>query len=374
MRPLWITNDLPPRAGGIEQFVGNLLARGPVDQTVVVGPANEEAAGHDAQLPYEVVRRPGRVLPTRSTRRAVAEVAARHRPDVVVLGAMWPLGELARWLAREVAPVVAISHGHEAGLVSTGLGPLVRRATRGIDTVTTISDYTEGLLAPWSKAGRIVRVPPGVDVEVFHPGLDGSHLREAWGVPAGAPVVGCVSRLVRRKGQDALLRVWPEVRRRHPDAWLVLAGEGPLGDDLRTAARDLGPDANVVLPGRLAWADLPAAYAAFDVFAMPCRTRLRGLDVEGLGIVYLEAQAVGRPALAGRSGGAPETVRDGETGLVIDGDDDTALVAALDRLLGDPAERRRMGEAGRDHATTRWSWDVIASRFHDVLADAAARG
>ncbi len=372
LRVLWITNDLPPRAGGIEQFVGNLLRRGDAAQTVVIGPANDEGPAHDATLPWQVVRLPGKVLPTRATRRRIAEVAARHRPDVVVLGAMWPLGELATWLRREVAPVVALSHGHEAGLVSTKLGLLVRRATRGIHTLTTISDYTEDLLRPWSRAQHIVRVPPGVDVEQFHPGLDGAELRASWGVPAEAVVVGCLSRLVDRKGQDTLLRIWPELQRRHPDAWLVLAGVGPLEEDLRAATEALGPQAQVVLPGRVSWDDLPRSYAAFDLFAMPCRTRLRGLDVEGLGIVYLEAQAVGVPVVAGNSGGAPETVVDGTTGLVVDGDDDADVLRAVDTLLGDPDRRAAMGVAGRQHAQDHWSWDVIAARFSEVLHNAAA--
>src|SRR5690606_31702391 len=149
------------------------------------------------------------------------------------------------------------------------LGPLVRRATRGLAALTTISDWAEDRLAPHVRAERVVRVPPGVDVTRFHPGVDGRDLRARWGVPPEAPLVGCVSRLVPRKGQDVLLEVWPEVRRRHPQAWLVLVGEGPLADDLGRDAAALGAEAGVVLPGRVAWDELPAAHAAADVFAMP---------------------------------------------------------------------------------------------------------
>lgn len=371
VRRLWLTNDLPPRAGGIEQFVGNLLARGPADDTVVVGPANPDGLAHDRDLAYEVVRADGRVLPTPAIRRLVADVAARHRPDVVVLGASWPLGELGGWLERHVAPVVALSHGHEAGLVSTRLGWLVRRATRDLTVLTTISDYTEELLRPHVRADRIERIPPGVDVDTFHPDLDGSDLRAAWGIPADATVVGCLSRLVDRKGQDTLVRVWPRIAAEHPDAWLAVVGEGPLAEELAEQVTAQGPASRVVLPGRVAWEDLARAYAAFDVFAMPCRTRLGGLDVEGLGIVYLEAQAVGVPAIAGTSGGAPETVRPGVTGLVVDGRDDDQVVDAIRGLLADPSKREAMGRAGRDHAVASWSWDVIARRFEDVLASAA---
>lgn len=371
MRTLWITNDLPPRAGGIEQFVANLLARIEPDQTLVVGPAHPEAATHDARVGHEVHRLSGSVLPTPATRRIVRELAARHQPDVIVLGACWPLGEMAAALDRDVAPVVAISHGLEAGLATVGLGRLVGRATRGVTTLTTISDYTEGHLVKHERSGGMVRVPPGVDVDVFHPGVDGASMRATWGVPPGALLVGCISRLVDRKGQDTLLRVWPRVAAAHPDAWLVLAGVGPREARLRAMAASLRPDAHVVLPGRVPWEHLASAHAALDVFAMPCRTRLAGLDVEGLGIVYLEAQAVGVPVIAGRSGGAPEAVVDGVSGLVVDGANDDEVVEAVVALLDDPARRASMGAAGRANVLAKWSWEVIAQRFRGVLAAAA---
>lgn len=365
MRVLWLTNDLPPRAGGIQQFVANLLQRVHPQTTVVVGPAEDGAATYDDTVPWRTVRAPGALLPTPRTLRLVRQVAREHRPDVIVLGASWPLGELGRALARDPAvPVVALSHGLEAGLAGVGLGHLIRRATRDLAAVTTISAYTETRLRPHLAAPRVERIPPGVDVELFHPGIDAAALRRRWEIPDGAPLVGCISRLVPRKGQDVLLEVWPEVQRRHPDAWLAIVGTGPLEDDLRRQAAGL---ANVVITGRLEWADLPAAYAALDVFAMPCRTRLAGTDVEGLGIVYLEAQACGIPAIAGRSGGAPEAVRDGETGLVVDGRDRPAVTSAIAELLDDPARRAAMGEAGRRWVEQVWSWEAIADRFRALL-------
>jgi phosphatidyl-myo-inositol dimannoside synthase len=369
VRVLWLTNDLPPRTGGIQQFVGNLLDRVHPASTCVVGPGGQDGAeAHDRRQPYRTVRAPGAVLPTPAIRRLAVTLGRDHRPDVVVLGASWPLGELAPALGRELGvPVVALSHGLEAGLAAVGLGRLVRRATRGLAALTTISDWTEERLRPHLRAERVLRVPPGVDVTRFHPAVDGTHLRDAWGVPSTVPLVGCVSRLVPRKGQDRLVEVWPEVRRRHPDAWLALVGEGPSGDDLAREMAHLGPGAQVVLPGRVPWDELPAAHAAADVFAMPCRTRWFGTDVEGLGIVYLEAQAVGRPAIAGSSGGAPEAVLDGRTGTVVDGDDRRALVAALDRWLGDPQGRVAAGRAGRAFVEESWSWDTIADRFAGLL-------
>lgn len=369
MRTLWVTNDLPPRAGGIEQFLGNLLERTWPQDALVVGPANDEAPDHDAGVDWAVERLDAGVWPTPSTLRAVRDAARRHRPDVIVLGASWPLGELARWLADDPGvPVVAISHGLEAGLAGVGLGRVVGRTTRHLAALTTISDFTEDRLAPHTRC-PVRRVPPGVDVDRFHPDVDGGHLRADWGVPAGAPLVGCVSRLVPRKGQDTLLEAWPALHARHPDAWLAIVGTGPLEEDLRARAAGLQ---NIVVTGAVAWDDLPAAHAAFDVFAMPCRTRLLGTDVEGLGIVYLEAQACGVPVVAGDSGGAPETVVPGRTGTVVDGRRAGPLVAAVDGLLSDADRRATWGGAGREHAVAKWSWDAIAARFHDVLRGAVA--
>jgi phosphatidyl-myo-inositol dimannoside synthase len=369
MRVLWLTNDLPPRAGGIQQFIANLLDRVHPDETVVIGPAGgAEAAEHDAAQLYRTVRAPGVVLPTRATTRLAVDVARRHDAQVIVLGATWPLGELAPTLHRVLGiPIVALSHGLEAGLARPGAGHLVRRATRGLAAVTAITAWTEQRLAPYVRAGRLERLPPGVDVSRFTPQVDGRGQRAAWGVPEEATLLGCISRLVPRKGQDALVEVWPEVRRRHPDAWLALVGEGPSERRLRRDVARLGPEARIVMPGRVPWPDLPASYAALDVFAMPCRTRLAGTDVEGLGIVYLEAQACGVPAIAGRSGGAPEAVQDGVTGSVVDGRDPRDLLAAIDRWVSDSSRRRQAGTAGVAWTHDRWSWTAIAERFTTLL-------
>lgn len=366
MRVLWVTNDLPPRSGGIEQFVHNLLVRVHPETTVVLGPAREGAAEHDAAAPYTVVRSDGPVRPGRAIRGRIEQLVADHRPEVVVLGASWPLGELAPWIDQRLdLPTVALTHGLEAGLTRVGLGVLVRRATRGLAAATTISDFAEQAMGTNLAAARVERVPPGVDVATFTPGRSGAAaLRRRWGVPVDAPLVGCISRLVRRKGQDVLLEAWPSVQATHPGAWLVVVGTGPLEERLTGTARALP---QVIVAGEASWAELPDAYAALDVFAMPCRTRLCGTDVEGLGIVYLEAQACGVPVVAGRSGGAPEAVEDGTTGLLVDGRDPEAVAGAIRDLLDDPARAAAMGAAGRAWVEERWSWTGIAERFRDLL-------
>jgi phosphatidylinositol alpha-1,6-mannosyltransferase len=181
------------------------------------------------------------------------------------------------------------------------------------------------------------------------------------------PVGVCVSRLVARKGQDVLLAGWPRVLARHPGARLLLVGGGPSEASLRRAVARLGLERSVVLTGAVAADQLPAYYAAGDVFAMPCRTRRAGLDVEGLGMVFLEAAACGRPVVAGTSGGAPEAVQDGVTGHVVDPRSPEVVADAINGLLADPARAAAMGKAGRAWVERRWSWTQIAGTFAQLL-------
>ena len=373
MKVLWVTNDLPPRAGGIQQFVANLLSRIHPADTVVIGPGDPaEHAQHDERLPYRVVRAGGAVVPTRRTRRLVMDEARRHGAQVIVLGAAWPLGELARHLRRELGiPVVALSHGLEAGLVHAGLGHLSARATRELTVVTTISRFTAVELDGAVRC-PVRPISPGVDVDRFHPQVSGRRMRASWGIPDDALVVGCVSRLVSRKGQDALVRAWRRIGPADPRAWLVIVGDGPRREALRRQIAALGPDARVVLAGGVAWDDLPATYAALDLFAMPCRTRWRGIDVEGLGMVYLEAQACGVPVIVGDSGGAPETVREGVTGSVVDGRDVPAIAEVLTTWLGGARVRSEAGDRARQWALARWSWTSIAREFSALLDEVVA--
>lgn len=375
-RVAWVTNDLPPHSGGIQQFVASLLTRTADPSTLVLGPAapadrSAAAETFDASGPWRTRRAPGRVLPTASSARWLTARLAEHRPDVVVIASVWPLGRLAGAIGRAAgAPVLGITHGAEAGLAAGPARGLLRAVARDVDLLTVISDHTA------DAVGRVLDVPlerlsPGVDPDRFAAEAHAQAavaLRARWGVPADAPVVGCVARLVARKGQDVLLDVWPEVRRARPDAHLVLVGEGSLRARLaRRAARVDG--AHVV--GPVTWDELPAAYAALDLFAMPVRTRLAGLDVEGLGISMLEAQAAGRPVVTGRSGGAPETVRDPRAGSVVDGRDAREVAAALVRWLDDAEGRTAVRTLGPELARA-WSWDTVAERF-DTLVDGLVR-
>ncbi|WP_433255273.1 glycosyltransferase family 4 protein [Streptosporangium sp. CA-135522] len=366
-RALIVTNDFPPRAGGIQSFVHGLAACRPPDSVVVYAPRWPGCDGFDARQPYPVVRHPtSLMLPTREVARRAAELVARFKCDTVVFGAAAPLGLLGpRLRAAGADRVVMITHGHEASWAQV---PLARRLLARIgdhaDVVTYLGDYTRRRLARVIPAGKLVRLAPGVDTAVFRPDADGGGVRAALGL-ADRPVVVCLSRLVPRKGQDVLLRAWPRVLRAVPDAVLLLVGGGPYRGTLERLARPLGN--SVRIAGPVPSASLPAYLAAGDVFAMPCRTRLGGIDVEGLGIVYLEASASGLPVVAGSSGGAPDAVLQGETGLVVDGASPAEVAGALIGLLADPARARAMGERGREWVTREWDWALVADRFTRLL-------
>lgn len=369
-RTLVVTNDFPPRQGGIQTFVAALLDRLPPEDLVVLASTSPGAAEHDAGLPYRVVRLPtAMMLPTPRAARVAAGLVREHRVETVVFGAAAPLGLLAPGLRRAGARrTLGITHGHETGWVALPVGrQLLQRIARDVDVLTYISAYTRGRLAPALGARTELRqLPPGVDVTRFHPGADGSTVRQRHGLGSG-PVVVCVSRLVHRKGQDVLIDAWPAVLADHPAARLLLVGGGPDEARLRRRAAERGVSGSVVLTGAVAPASLPEHYAAGDVFAMPCRTRRGGLDVEGLGMVYLEAAACGKPVVAGTSGGAPEAVRDGVTGHVVDPRSPAAVAAAVGGLLADPVGAAAMGAAGRAWVQERWSWESIGETFAGLL-------
>lgn len=359
-RVLLVTNDFPPTIGGIQSYLRDFLGTLPPDQVMVFASTQnaDDAASYDRDLPYRVVRWPRRVmLPTPATARAMQEIIRREGIDTVWFGAAAPLGLLGKAArAAGASRVIVTTHGHEVGWsMLPGARRVLRRIGDNADVVTYISDYTlRRFRRAFGPHPQFRHLPSGVDTDWFRPADR----------PAGPPTVVCVSRLVPRKGQDMLLRVWPRILDRHPDARLRIVGSGSYENTLRQLAAPLG-DA-VEFTGPLTTTALRDALAAADVFAMPARTRGKGLDVEGLGIVYLEAQACGIPVIAGDSGGAPETVTP-ETGIVVDGRREDELATALLTLLDDPQLAADMGQAGRRYARTEWSWDIMGARLRDIL-------
>jgi phosphatidylinositol alpha-1,6-mannosyltransferase len=304
------------------------------------------------------------------TRKAAA-LLRRYGCSSVWFGAAAPLGLMAPALREAGARrLVGTTHGHEAGWARLPASrQLLRRIGEGTDTLTYLGEYTRSRIAPAlteRAAARMVRLPPGVDEKTFHPASGGAVVRARLGL-ADRPVVVCVSRLVPRKGQDTLILAMPRILREIPDAALLIVGGGPYRGELEKLAERTGVAAAVRFTGPVPWQELPAHYGAGDVFAMPCRTRRGGLDVEGLGIVYLEASATGLPVVAGDSGGAPDAVLDGETGWVVAGGSPRQSADRVLTLLRDPDLRRRMGKRGRQWVEESWRWDLLAERLKSLL-------
>jgi phosphatidyl-myo-inositol dimannoside synthase len=372
-RTLIVTNDFPPRQGGIQSFVYELACRLDTGQLTVYAPKWDGDAAFDAAAPFEVIRhRTSLMIGGPEVRRRAAEIARSRKAEAVIFGASAPLGLITPVLRQAgVQRAIAITHGHEAGWAALpGARQLLRQIGERTDVMTYLGEYFRVRLASAltpGAAARMARLHPGVDAGVFRPDPGArQQIRDRYEL-ADRPVVVCVSRLVPRKGQDTLLRAWPAVLRRFPEAVLLIVGDGPYAADLRRLAARTGIDGSVRFTGAVPQAELPAHYAAGDVFSMPCRTRRGGLDVEGLGIVYLEASAAGLPVVGGDSGGAPDAILDGETGYVVGGRDVSGLAARLTALLDDPAGARAMGEKGRAWVERDWSWDAAAARLHSLI-------
>ncbi|MCU1593050.1 MAG: glycosyl transferase group 1 [Frankiales bacterium] len=365
MRTLVVTNDFPPRPGGIQAYVHSLATRQPDGEVVVYASTWKGSAAFDAAQPFPVIRNPTSVLlPTPSVLRETRALARSEGCDRVWFGASAPLGLLAGGLGLRA---VASTHGHEvmwAGL--PGSRQLLHRIGRHLDVATFLGEYTRARLAGVFDGVRMERLPTGVDTTLFRPGAGGEQVRTRLGL-SDRPVIVCVSRLVPRKGQDVLIRALPLVQKEIPDAALLLVGGGPHSGHLHQLAAASGVADDVVLTGSVPWEELPAHYDAGDVFAMPCRSRFAGLEVEGLGIVFTEASATGLPVVAGRSGGSPDAVLDGVTGTIVDGTSVTEVATAVVGYLADRERSRAVGAAGREWVVREWQWDVLARRLRTLL-------
>ncbi|QNG18505.1 glycosyltransferase family 4 protein [Rhodococcus triatomae] len=372
-RTLLVTNDFPPRPGGIQSYLSAFARQLPAEELVVYAPRwrGDSHVRYDAQQPFRIVRHPTTLmLPTPAVARRAARLVAEHDCGTVWFGAAAPLALLAPAVRRAGAGcVVASTHGHEVGW---SMLPVARSALRRIgentDVTTYVSKYTRGRFASaFGARAALEHLPPGVDTERFRPDAGArAELRHRYGL-GNRPTVLCLSRLVPRKGQDVLIRALPQIRAAVDGTVLVIVGGGPYEERLRSLVRSTGMDEHVVFTGTVPSAELAAHHTIADVFAMPCRTRGGGLDVEGLGIVFLEASATGVPVVAGTSGGAPEAVRQNETGVVVDGRSVDAVAREVSALLADPDRAAAMGAAGRAWIEREWRWDVLGARLQRLL-------
>jgi phosphatidylinositol alpha-1,6-mannosyltransferase len=370
---LLVTNDFPPRVGGIQRTLEALWRELPPERVGVFCPDWDGAAAYDAGAPFRIFRQPERFLwPTSRIAGRIEDAARAMGAEVLLFGATYPLALLGPRLADRGLPYLSAAHGFEYWLsIAPGTHALVRHAT---SRATRVPVLCSAFIARTVRTAVPRSVPvsvlyPGADVTRFRPDLVTDDIRDALGVGA-SPLIVCVSRLVARKGQDTLIRAMPAIRRRVPDAALAIVGGGPGEDRLRAMAAEL-PAGVVAFSGQVAEEDLPRYYAAGDVFAMPCRTRLGGLEVEGWGNVFIEAAACGKPVVVGDSGGARESLVDGETGLLVDGTRVETVADAVGSLLADPERARAMGTAGRERVLRAHTWPAIAARLASWLGEAA---
>ena len=374
-RTLVITNDFPPRPGGIQTFGYEIVRRFNPDSVTVLTSNWEGAAEFDAAQNFKVIRADTQtLLPSKSTLDMAREIVVSENITRVLFGAAAPLGLLASPLRKlGVKNIVGMTQGHETGWAMTpGTRQALRKIGNDTDFLTYISEYTHKKiskdLSP-QAAAKMRRIVPGVDITEFSPTNQsaGNQLRANLGW-LERPVIVCVSRLMARKGQDELIRALPEIQLTAPEASLIIVGEGPYRKYLERLVTKLELENFVHLTGKVSQGYLSKWYAAGDVFAMPCRTRMGGWDVEGLGIVFLEGSATGLPVVVGDSGGAVDAVIDGETGFLVDGRDTKTIAARLAFLLANPDAAKSMGQAGRNWVTSEWTWDQSFRKLDGLLS------
>ena len=372
---LFVTNDFGPRAGGIETFIIGLIQRRPFGQTIVYTSFQENSAQFDADwlanYGVRVIRDRSKILlPTPRVALHLRGIIKKEGITTAAFGAAAPLGLLSASMKRAgVVRTVALTHGHEVWWAKVfPFNLLLRRIGSTVDVLTYLGEFTRKAI---SKAlsvraqSAMVKIAPGIDVEHFI-STDASSLRESLGL-ADKKVIVSVGRLVHRKGQDHLIEAMPEILKNVPRAHLLLVGEGPYREHLQNLVHQLKLESSVTFIGRIQYQDLPMYICVGDIFAMPSRSRLMGLEVEGLGIVYLEASSCGLPVLAGDSGGAPDAVIQNETGLVVSGTDNKEIASAAVALLTNLEASQKMGTVGRQWIVDNWRWEIWSKAFEELL-------
>jgi phosphatidylinositol alpha-1,6-mannosyltransferase len=372
---LFVTNDFGPRAGGIETFIIGLIQRRPFGQTIVYTSFQENSERYDADwltnYGVRVIRDRSKILlPTPRVAFHLRNIVKSEGITTAAFGAAAPLGLLSASIKRAgVRRTVALTHGHEVWWAKVfPFNLLLRRIGSTVDVLTYLGEFTRNAISHGltvQAQQSMVKIAPGIDVDHFLP-TDASALRKSLGLTEKKVIVS-VGRLVHRKGQDRLIEAMPEILKTVSNAHLLLVGEGPHRDHLQKLIQKHRLEGSVTLIGRIDYKDLPLYICVGDIFAMPSRSRLMGLEVEGLGIVYLEASACGLPVLAGNSGGAPDAVVQNETGLVVNGTDKKEIADAAIELLTKVDLSKKMGTAGRQWIVENWRWEIWSRSFEDLL-------
>lgn len=375
-KTLFVTNDFGPRAGGIETFIIGLIERLPKLSIIVYTSAQEQTQDYDAawlkDYGVEVIRDKAKILlPTPRVSRAVATIVRQRGIKRVAFGAAAPLAWMSSTLRKAGAQrIVALTHGHEVWWAKVfPFNLILRRIGTTTDSLTYLGDFTRSAISKAltaKSAAAMQKIAPGIDVDHFT-SVDATALRRSLGLGEKKVIVS-VGRLVHRKGQDFLIKSMPQITKQVPNAHLLLVGQGPYRAHLEKLVIKLCLQKNVSFIGRIQYKDLPGYICVGDIFAMPSRSRFGGLEVEGLGIVYLEASSCGLPVIAGASGGAPDAVIEGVTGFVVDGTNTNQIADRTIQLLSDENLCQEMGSAGRAWIEKEWRWQIWASKFSQLLS------
>jgi len=373
---LVITNDFGPRTGGIETFVMGLLERIVNHKVVVFTSEQGDTSEYDQQwlkkFGVQVIRDRSKILlPSLRVAKRAKEIAQMHNIEILVFGAAAPLALMAPKLRKAgIKKIIALTHGHEvwwARIFPFNLA--MKRIGNSVDHLTYLGEFTRQAISrslSQKSIDSMVKIAPGIDTSHFSPQADATQRRTELGL-ADKKIIISVGRLVHRKGQDKLIEAFPTIVREIPNAHLLIVGEGPYRGYLEKSVEKLSLKENVTFVGRIFYNDLPSYLSASDVFVMPSRSRFFGLEVEGLGIVYLEASACAIPVVAGISGGAPDAVQEGITGLCIDGTNVAQIAEAVVHICSDSKRATKMGLAGRNWVIEQWQWEIWSKQFNSLL-------
>jgi phosphatidylinositol alpha-1,6-mannosyltransferase len=372
---LFVTNDFGPRAGGIETFIIGLIERRAFASTIVYTSAQANSQDYDQmwerKYGVKVIRDSSRILlPTPRVARRISALIKAEEISVAAFGAAAPLGLLAHSMKRSgIVRIVALTHGHEVWWAKVfPFNLLLRRIGTGVDSLTYLGEYTRQMISrPLTQSAKsaMIKIAPGIDTDHFSP-RNSDNLRQSLQL-SQKKVIVCVARLVHRKGQDKLIDAMPSILESISNAHLLIVGQGPYQSKLVKRVKKLGLEESVTFVGRINYEKLPEYICVGDLFAMPSRSRFGGLEVEGLGIAYLEASACGLPVIAGSSGGAPDAVVDGKSGVVVNGTDITAIAKTVIKFLRDPEGSRQMGQFGRNWVVEKWRWEIWSQAFERLL-------
>ena len=371
---LLVTNDFGPRSGGIETFILGLLEKLDGSQISIYTSAQPGDGEFDEELARKfklaIYRDKSKILlPSPRVIREVKRVMKLHGSQIVWFGSAAPLGLMATNLRKAGARrIVGLTHGHEvwwAKLFPFNLA--IRKIGNSFDALTFLGSFTkDAMKSAIGKRAELIQVAPGISTSLFKPGQKPAALMAKYQIE-DRPTLICVGRLVHRKGQDKLIAAMPKIKEAIHNAQLLFVGSGPRAEYLQRAITKLDLAEDIKLLGRVKYEELPAHFLLGDVFVMPSRSRLFGLEVEGLGIVYLEASASGLPVIAGDSGGAPDAVIPNKTGLLVDGRDTESIATACIKLLSNPTLAKEFGKNGRQWTVSTWSWDIWGEKFAKVL-------